>query len=47
MSDVVKVLLRIPDELWRELKVWAAEEDRSLNGQIVHVLKRALNEWRN
>lgn len=47
VSDVTKVLLRIPNELWEELKAWAAEEDRSLNGQIIHLLRRALKEWRD
>lgn len=47
MAEVAKVLLRIPNELWEELKAWAEEEDRSLNGQIIHLLRRALKEWRS
>lgn len=46
MSQIARVLVRMPVELWEELKAWAEEEDRSLNGQIIHLLRRALKEWR-
>jgi len=35
-------LLRLPTELHRELKRWAARELRSLNGQIEFVLRDAV-----
>lgn len=35
-------LLRLPPELWKELEKWAADELRSVNGQIEFVLRRAL-----
>jgi hypothetical protein len=35
-------LLRIPPDLWRELEGWAAEELRSVNGQIEYLLRQAV-----
>jgi hypothetical protein len=35
-------LLRLPTDLHRELKRWAASELRSLNGQIEYVLRDAV-----
>jgi len=39
-------LLRIPPELWDDLNHWAAEELRSVNGQIEWILRRAVDERR-
>jgi len=41
--EVTRLVLRLPTELWEELKKWAAAEDRSLNAQIVHLLRKALD----
>ncbi len=38
------LLLRIRPELWEELNRWAAEEFRSVNGQIEFLLQRAADE---
>lgn len=35
-------LLRISPELWEELNRWAADELRSINGQIEYVLRQAV-----
>jgi hypothetical protein len=35
-------LLRLPPELWKELEKWAADELRSVNGQIEYLLRRAV-----
>ena len=35
-------LLRIPPELWRELEKWAADDLRSVNGQIEYLLRQAV-----
>jgi hypothetical protein len=35
-------LLRVPEELLEELRAWAEQEMRSLNGQIEWVLRDAL-----
>ncbi|HWB03294.1 MAG TPA: hypothetical protein VG796_09740 [Verrucomicrobiales bacterium] len=35
-------LLRIPPELWQDLEKWAADELRSVNGQIEFILRQAV-----
>lgn len=35
-------LLRVDPELWRELESWAADELRSVNGQIEYLLRQAV-----
>ncbi len=37
-------LLRIPPELWQELEKWAADELRSVNGQIEYLLRQAVEK---
>jgi len=46
MAERKKFLLRIRRELWEELTRWAAQEFRSVNGQIEFLLKRAVDERR-
>jgi hypothetical protein len=36
------ILLRIDPQLWLALEKWAADEFRSVNGQIEYLLDRAL-----
>ncbi len=40
-------LLRIPPDLWRELEKWAADELRSVNGQIEYLLRQAVVKRKN
>ncbi len=47
MAPRKSFLLRINAELWDELSRWAAEEFRSVNGQIEFVLQRAVDERRH
>ena len=37
-------LLRIPADLWSELEKWAANELRSVNGQIEYLLRQAVEK---
>jgi hypothetical protein len=37
-------LLRIPPELRKELEKWAADELRSVNGQIEYILRQAVDK---
>ena len=37
-------LLRIDPRLFKELEAWAAQELRSVNGQIEYVLKQAVEK---
>ena len=46
MAERKKFLLRIPPELWEDLNRWAAQELRSVNGQIEFVLQKAVAERR-
>lgn len=39
-------LLRIDPELWDALEKWAADELRSVNGQIEYLLARAVRDAR-
>jgi len=37
-------LLRIDPELWSELERWAADELRSVNGQVEYLLRQAVQK---
>jgi len=39
-------LLRIDPELWKELEAWAADELRSVNGQVEYLLRQAVQKRR-
>jgi hypothetical protein len=42
MAERKSFLLRIDPGLWCELEAWAADELRSINGQIEFLLKQAV-----
>jgi hypothetical protein len=42
MAQKKDFLLRIDPELWNQLQAWAADELRSVNGQIEFILRKAL-----
>jgi len=44
VADRKPFLLRLPPELLEQLKRWAADEMRSVNGQIEFVLRQALRK---
>jgi hypothetical protein len=37
-------LLRVDPELWSELETWAADELRSVNGQVEYLLRQAVQK---
>ena len=37
-------LLRIDPKLWAELEAWAADELRSVNGQVEYLLRQAVQK---
>lgn len=37
-------LLRIDPRLWAELEAWAADELRSVNGQVEYLLRQAVQK---
>ncbi len=44
MPEKKRFLLRIGPSLWEELNRWAAQEFRSVNGQIEFLLQKAVDE---
>ncbi len=42
MAERKSFLLRIDPTLWADLEAWAADELRSVNGQIEYLLKQAV-----
>ena len=46
MAQRKKFLLRISPALWEELNRWAAQDFRSVNGQIEYLLQQAVHERR-
>lgn len=44
MAEVLKFALRLPLELHGKLKAMAEREHRSLHGQIIYLLERAVKE---
>ncbi|MES2693826.1 MAG: Arc family DNA binding domain-containing protein [Verrucomicrobiota bacterium] len=43
-EDRKAFLLRIDPELWKELEGWAADELRSVNGQIEYLLRQSVQK---
>ena len=46
MAEKKKFLLRIDEALWDDLQAWAADELRSVNGQIEYILRQAVASGR-
>lgn len=45
MTNIVaRLVLRLPGDVHAAIAAWAKEEQRSLNSQIVYLLRRALME---
>jgi hypothetical protein len=44
MAERKQFLLRIDPRLWADLEEWAADELRSVNGQIEYVLREAVRK---
>lgn len=44
MAERKSFLLRMNPELWEALNRWAAQDLRSVNGQIEWILRRAVEE---
>ncbi len=42
MAQKKDFLLRIDPAIWNELQAWAADELRSVNGQIEFILRKAI-----
>lgn len=46
MAEKKQFLLRVSPDLFEELARWAADELRSVNGQIEYLLRQAVKERR-
>jgi hypothetical protein len=46
MTKKKEYLLRIDAKLWNEIQKWAADDLRSVNGQIEFILRRAVSQRR-
>jgi hypothetical protein len=46
MGERKSFLLRVDSQLWAELEAWAADELRSVNGQIEYLLRDAVQKRR-
>ena len=46
MADKKSFLLRLSQAMWNELEKWAADDFRSVNGQIESILNEAINRRR-
>jgi len=44
MADKKSFLLRLNPETWKELERWAADDFRSVNGQIEFILHEAIRQ---
>lgn len=44
MAEIVNLLLRLPSDMHATLTEWARREQRSLHGQIIYLLRRAIEE---
>ena len=42
---MAEFLLRLPDDLYQTLKEIAKKEDRSINGQILHIIKKFIQNY--
>ncbi len=45
-DDKKRFLLRLSPELWEDLSRWAADELRSVNGQIEYLLRETVRRHR-
>lgn len=46
MAEKKPFLLRLPPDLWDDLQRWAADDLRSVNGQMEYLLRRAVEDRR-
>lgn len=44
MESKKSFLLRVDMDIWKALEKWAADEFRSVNGQIEYILKQAVTK---
>ena len=45
MERLVRTTLRVPEDVWRKLKVIAVSHDATANGLIVELIRRFIREY--
>lgn len=45
-DPVNRMTVRFPLDLYEALAAWAREDGRSIHGQVIYLLRKALKEWR-
>ena len=46
-DSMANVLLRISDELYQEVKKIAVQEERSINKQLIYIIKKYVDKYKN
>jgi len=46
MTEKKTILLRLNPKTWEDINRWAAQEFRSVNGQIEYILQESINHWK-
>lgn len=41
---MVQSNIRVPEDIWRKLKEIALKEERSINGEIIYIIKKYIEE---
>lgn len=44
-GNIVNSQIRVPEELWDKLKEISEKEERSINAQLVYILKKYIEEY--
>ena len=44
MQNTINSNVRIPEDIWEEIRKIAQEENRSINSQIIFILKKYIEE---
>ncbi len=44
MENTINSNVRIPEDIWEEIRKIAQEENRSINSQIIFILKKYIEE---
>lgn len=44
VTPTIRMTLRLPEDLHRQIEELSVEESRSLNGEIVHLLRQAIQK---
>lgn len=46
MPDLKRFVIRLPEDVHKQLVEWSEAEGRSLHNLLMWIIRRALKEWR-